>query len=78
MYKYAQHEIWGLIEAITLEKKKQVKSKQLNLLGEENARLQLFSPAQIIWAKALLTEKKKAKQQRQEEIESRRAEATAA
>ena len=36
MHECAQHEIQGLIEAIALEKKKRVKGKRLNLLGEEN------------------------------------------
>src|SRR4051794_2288772 len=74
MNEIAQHEVRGLREAIALEKKKRVRGKRLKLLGEGDSGQQLFSPAQVARAKALLTEKREAEQQRRDGIKSRKAE----
>src|SRR5436190_15965013 len=72
-----QHEVRGLKEAISLEKKKRKHGKRLNLLGEEDIGPQLFSPAQIAQAQLIASEKEKAERQRKEEIENRKAQASA-
>jgi hypothetical protein len=43
----AQHTITKLIQALKTEKKKQNCGKQLNLVGEEDNRPQLFTPNQV-------------------------------
>jgi hypothetical protein len=47
----------------------------MNLLDEEDSGPQLFSPAQVARARAILAAKENAEQQRRKEIESRKAQA---
>ena len=60
MNDYLQHEVRGLREAISLEKKKRKYGKWLNLLGEEDVGPQLFSPARIAQARLIASEKEEA------------------
>jgi hypothetical protein len=48
--------MWILV-AIKLEKRKRKRGKRLNLLDEKNNGLQLFSPARIARARAILAAK---------------------
>jgi hypothetical protein len=56
-----QHEIdnhvKGLRRALVMEKQKRKKAKRLNLLGEEDSGLQLFSPSRVQAAKAFQAQK---------------------
>jgi DDE superfamily endonuclease len=72
-----QHEVRGLREAISLEKKKRKRGKRLNLLGEEDSGPQLFSPARIAKARLIASEKEEAERQKKEEAENRKAQASA-
>ena len=66
------HEIDGLITAIHMEKKKRNQGKRLNLLGEEAGGPQLFSPGQIIKAKARILEKEEEERQKRVAIDVRK------
>ena len=66
------HELNVLTEAIRMEKKKRNKGKRLNLLGEEAGGPQLFSPNQVMKAKAILLEKEEEERQKRLQIEIRK------
>ena len=66
------HELDGLTQAIHMEKKKRNQGKRLNLLGEEAGGPQLFSPNQVMRAKAILLEKEEEERQKRLQIEARK------
>ena len=72
-----QYTITGLIRAFKKEKKKQSYKKQLNLVREEDNRLQFFSLIKVYCAKAYLEEKEAQERAKQDRIENKKASALA-
>jgi hypothetical protein len=68
-----QHENLGLRKAIKIEQKKRQRGKRLNLIGEEDPRLQIFTPSRVELARTYQASKENAEQARKDEIVEKKA-----
>lgn len=73
-----QHIIRGFTISLREEKKRRQRGKRLNLLGVEDSGPQFFSPSKVQAARDRQAVKEDEKLQKQQEIEERKALATAA
>ena len=71
---YLEFENKGLMEALKIEKKKRNRSKRLNLIGEEDDDLQLFSLLRIQAARNFAYDKKVKKKQQKKDVEEKKKE----
>ena len=67
-----QHVVKGLVTALKDEKKRRIRNKRLNLLGEEDSGPQFFNPARIQAARDYQATKEQEEQQRQQDIIDRK------
>ena len=72
------HEVTGLRQAIQHEKKKRNRGKRLNLVGDEAGGPILFSPGQVLRARATLEQKEQEEIDKRAGIEARKVAAAAA
>ena len=77
LHSYDSHMIAGLKRVIILEKKKKQQGKYLNLLREEDSRLQFFSPGWVQAARERQEAKKVEESQWKQDINIRKALAAA-
>jgi hypothetical protein len=73
----ADHTIKGLVRALKVEKRKRNRGKRLNLVGEEDHGPQLFSPSEVLRAKAYSKEKETQEQAERTRIDKNKADALA-
>ncbi len=73
-----EHVISGLEYALAIEKKKRVRGKKLNLIGEEDSKAQFWSPCWWKAAEAYQAQKEKAEQEKKEAIANKKVLAAAA
>jgi hypothetical protein len=71
------HENLGLRQALQLEKKKRQRGKCLNLIGEEDVGVQIFTPSRVGLARTYQASKDSIEQARKNEIAERKAAAAA-
>ena len=64
----------GLMKALKAKKKKQNRSKRLNLLGEEDDSPQLFSPSRVQAARNFVHDRKVEKKQQKKDVEKKNKE----
>src|SRR5450432_3633020 len=67
------HIIYSLRNTIQLEKKKRKRGKRLNLLSEEDNRLQFYSPARIQAAREFQAQKEATEEENRAKIASKKA-----